>query len=408
MVATQRREVSAGRGRASKVLFLSTSYPTVERPWSAVFHRTACEALVRSGVDVRVVAPIPWVPGPLSTATSRWTTYHQTSRAYTMNGVRVERPRYLAPPGGNNWFWNHLAFRRAARSSLRREKVDFIHAQFGYPPGLAAAQIARNGGPPCVVVLHGSDVNVYPGLNRLNLTRFRTAIAGANEVLAVSGALAARAQELTGRLPLVRPIGLDLRNYDALPTREAARRQLGLRSDARYVLFVGYLCREKGVGLLLEALAAGVGKNVMGLFIGEGPMSEDVRRGHNAVSVGAKPNSEIPLWMRAANLFVLPSDSEGMPTVLVEAGAAGTPVIATRVGGIPELLSDGRGVMIPAGDLAALSIAIQAALVEEEATSDRAAALRRFVEREYDADQNAQRLVEIFERIRIPGTRELT
>ena len=160
--------------------------------------------------------------------------------------------------------------------------------------------------------------------------------------------------------------------------------------------------------MLLEALAAGVGPDVIGLFIGEGPMAEDVRRGRNAVLVGAKPNSEIPLWMRAVDLFVLPSDSEGMPTVLVEAGAAGTPVVATRVGGIPELLAEDRGVMMPAGDLAGLRIAIQVALAEEEATSRRAAALRRFVEREYNADLNARRLVGIFERIRIPGTRELS
>ncbi len=94
---------------------------------------------------------------------------------------------------------------------------------------------------------------------------------------------------------------------------------------------------------------------------------------------------------------MLPSFSEGMPTVLVEAGAAGLPVVASDVGGIRELLGDGRGSIVPAGDRPALVRAIDSVLSGEAEAAERANRLREYVARNYDADENARRTLGIYD-----------
>jgi teichuronic acid biosynthesis glycosyltransferase TuaC len=111
-------------------------------------------------------------------------------------------------------------------------------------------------------------------------------------------------------------------------------------------------------------------------------------------------NEQVPLFMRAADMQALPSYSEGMPTVLVEAGAAGLPVISTGVGGIPELLAGGRGYLIPAKSVEALRGAIKRVLTSPGEAAGYAERLGAIVRTRYDAWKNAQDLLELFQRLR--------
>jgi teichuronic acid biosynthesis glycosyltransferase TuaC len=251
-----------------------------------------------------------------------------------------------------------------------------------------------------VLTLHGSDVNRLPEINLVTRRCFTTAVREATFVSAVSKALAERTQHLTGRMPTVMPIGIDLRRYRELPDKAAARAALGLPEGARIVLFVGSLLEAKGVRLLARALDTLKGEDVLGVFVGGGPLLGAISSGGRRRCVGSVPNEQVTLYMRAADVLVLPSVAEGMPTVLVEAGAAGLPVIATSVGGIPELLKGDRGLLIAPDSLVGLVEALETVLAHPTTAAARARRLKDYVTVAYDVDESARAMMRVYESLR--------
>jgi teichuronic acid biosynthesis glycosyltransferase TuaC len=271
-----------------------------------------------------------------------------------------------------------------------------VHAHFAYPPGLAAAWLGRRLRVPSVLTLHGSDVNVFPDVNKKMRARVIGAVEAADVVIAVSQALAQRTEQLTRRRPAVMPIGIRLGRFRNAPSREIARQSLNLPAEALLVGYVGDLVRSKGLAEFLEGLRRLARDGIRGLVVGEGPFQSAVEAAEGVHFYGPQPNERIPLFMAAADVLVLPSYSEGLPTVLVEAGAVGVPVVSTAVGGVPELLDGGRGVLIPPRSVDALVEAVRAVLADRRGADERAARLSRHVADLYDADVNAARLVEVY------------
>jgi glycosyltransferase involved in cell wall biosynthesis len=141
--------------------------------------------------------------------------------------------------------------------------------------------------------------------------------------------------------------GVDMRLFHPGP-REAARERVGIADADPLLLFVGNLVAVKGLDVLMDALATllSLGTKFQCAILGEGPLKADLRSRINARGLGARvrlmgprPLEELSDWYRAADLVVLPSRSEGVPNVLLEAIACQTPFVATRVGGIPEIAS---------------------------------------------------------------------
>jgi teichuronic acid biosynthesis glycosyltransferase TuaC len=379
-----------------RILFLVTDFPSKGHPASGIFHKTQAEALERLGVTVDVVAPTPAVPLGLHLIKRRWGSYYDVPRRYTEGSIQVWRPRYIhwplrlrVGPGAEK------AFGRAALRA-HEGKPDLLHAHFAYPAGLAAAWLARRRKMPSVLTLHGSDVNVLPGISRKNRTRFVRAVKAASAVIAVSGSLAQRTEQLTGRRPVVMPVGIRLGLFQNAPSRAVARESIGVAQDSRLVAYVGQVARPKGLAEFREALARLSAERVSGIVVGDGPLLPEMEAASNIRCYGPQSNERIPAFMAAADAVVLPSYSEGLPTVLVEAGAVGTPVVATEVGGIPELLGGGRGELIPPRSVDALTAAIRSILKDRDAAIDRAKRLRAHVAEVYDADQNATRLLELY------------
>jgi teichuronic acid biosynthesis glycosyltransferase TuaC len=193
------------------------------------------------------------------------------------------------------------------------------------------------------------------------------------------------------------PIGIRLSHFENAPSRESARRSIGLPVDSPVVAYVGKVARNKGISEFLEAMQRLAREGTQGIVVGEGPLRLEAEGVRAIRCYGTQPNERIPLYMAAADVLVLPSYSEGLPTVLVEAGAVGIPVIATSVGGIPELLGSDRGVLIPPRSSDALVEAIRAALTDRRTAAERTERLRRYVIELYDADRNALRLLELYE-----------
>jgi teichuronic acid biosynthesis glycosyltransferase TuaC len=250
-------------------------------------------------------------------------------------------------------------------------------------------------------------LNTWPDQHPDRVPDLRAAIRAASVVIAVSAALAARVEAIAGTTALVLPLGSNHRSLAAFAaTREQARADLGLVDGRIIVLFVGNLLAAKGVRELVDAVVSSGGR-FLGVFVGDGPergYGIDDPRGARCIQYrGARPHDEIAAYMSAADVLVLPSQREGLPTVLVEAGSLGLPVIASAVGGIPELLADGRGALLRDVTTEAIADALVAFETDRSAARTAAAKLRSHVLAEHDVDANADRLLDAYRSIRWPG-----
>src|SRR5690606_4716037 len=138
--------------------------------------------------------------------------------------------------------------------------------------------------------------------------------------------------------------------------RDEARRLVGFDNGRRHLLFIGNLLPVKGVDVLLDACRALASRrddwclHLVGDGAGRAGLEQQARAlglADRVVFHGSRAHAELPEWLRASDLFVLPSRSEGIPNVLLEASACATPWVASDVGGIPEIVSLGAGTLVP-------------------------------------------------------------
>ena len=379
-------------------VWLVPAYPWEGQPVGGIFYQTQARALVRNGVDLTVASPTPAAPWPLPLLRPRWRLHATAPRVATDSGVSVIRPRYPAVAGEPNWARpDRLMASTVWRSRSSWSGAKLVHGHSAVT-GLAADRLARRTGLPLVLSFHGGDMNVWPERNPDRLDDLRAAVRHARLVTAVSAELVARIEAIAGVEVLLLPLGSDHRALAALSVpRDDARRALDLADDRIVVLFVGNLLTAKGVPELVDALLA-VGDRFVGVFVGDGPLlgrGTDDPRGAGRLSYrGALPHDEIAPYMSAADVLVLPSHTEGLPTVLVEAGSLGLPVIASRVGGIPSLLGDDRGTILPSVSAEAIEEALVTFEAHREEARAAATRLREHVLADHDVDANARILSE--------------
>lgn len=395
------RNVDRSRTRSgvTDVVWVTTAYPWAREPVAGNFHRTQTRALAAAGVAVTVVTPTPLAPWPLALR-PRWRLYADAPSRAIDEGVLVVRPRYLNVPGQPSWSAPDARMAGAAwaaRADWSGARV--VHGHYAIA-GLAAWRVARRAGVPLALTFHGSDLNLWPDEHPDRLDDLRTAVRDASLVVTVSLPLAERLRELTGASALHLPIGVDHRSLRAqtLP-RDEARQRFDIDATATVVLYVGNLLPDKGIRALVDAVAE-LDSTVCLEVVGGGPeagygLAEPRLAGRIAYR-GQQPPSEIPAWMSAADVLVLPSLREGLPTVLVEAGSIGLPVIASAVGGIPDLLADGRGALLPSLSAPDIAAALRAFCADRGGAANAATRLRAHVEADYDAAANAGRLADAY------------
>jgi glycosyltransferase involved in cell wall biosynthesis len=281
----------------------------------------------------------------------------------------------------------------AAAITRAAEDCDLIHAHFTVSTAAAlAAKLRRR--CPVVATVHGSDIFQVPKLP-LGAAFTRSTLRRTAAVTTVSSALRDACLALAVPEAQVRVVSnsVDTALYAPLPDDALARR------DPR-VLFVGSLIGRKGVDTLLRAFAEiapnlrRAGPDYRLVLIGDGPEEANLARlavelgiGELVEFGGFLPQAEVAACMRRASLFVLPSNEEGQGVVLLEAMASGTPVVATNVGGIPEVLGDltarGLGHLVDPGDVPALAAHMRAVVEDAAHWQELSTAGRRHVEQHY-------------------------
>lgn len=349
-----------------KLLVLTSHlFPNYKNPHAGSFVVEQVRHL-RKFCDITVLVPHPWVPPLLGKLSAKWRYYAQLPSEEVIAGVRVLHPRRIVIPKVNSWawmtfsvtlsYWHFLSqFSHRLASPFPRfsvSQIDLIEGHFAFPDGFAAAWLGRKLGKPSLIHVHETDVHTIPNESPL-LRRFVSwALRHADGVRAVSQAIADGAIALGAEAAKVQVIynGVDVQRFALMP-REVARQQLGIDPKRRYLLYVGRLVGVKGLDLLLNAAAMVMRQeqNLELLLVGDGPEKAQLQQKAERLGItsrthfiGVQPHDRIPLWMNAGDAFCLPSHKEGMPTVLLEALSCGTPVVATAVGGIPEVMADGE------------------------------------------------------------------
>jgi glycosyltransferase involved in cell wall biosynthesis len=363
-----------------RILCVTSLFPSRLQPNRGLFNWRHF-ARLKERAEVRVISPIAW--------TTAWRARRSGSRVASggrpeeWNGVAVEYPRYYYPPGawrGAHGSFLKMSIARSFRRAVAEFQPDIVYACYAYPDGWAAWRLAREADLPVAVKVHGSDLLLLPpGSGR----RRRTVemLLDINALCAVSNDLkncAVRLGISEARAHVIYS-GTD-RELFCPGDRRAARRALGLDSEGLRLLFVGNLVPVKAIPNLVEACAKlyASGLQFEADLIGDGHLRATLERQIAGLGLagrmhlrGSKQQTEMPQWYRAADLVVLPSLSEGVPNVLIEAVACGTPFVATNVGGIPEIAHLSPGALVPAGDPGALARAIDAALQNSEGAAAR-------------------------------------
>ncbi len=365
-----------------RILALTNLYPNPWQPLRATFNRQQFRALATGGEhEVQVIAPIAWA--------GEWSARGRTTasedlpedRKRLYDGMVIHHPRYLYTPKIlRGWYGRFFieSVRACFRGVVEQFRPDIVLGCWAYPDGWAAVQLAREADLPVAIKVHGSDlltIDDQPAKKRATSDALRSCDA----VIAVSRNLKERAVQLGADRAKVHIVynGVDT-NLFCPGSREEAARHVGLTSTDPLILFVGNLAPVKGLDVFLDSLATlkRDDRRFQCVLVGEGPLRASLESRIESLGLrgqvrlaGAMPPAQLPHWYRAADLFVLPSRSEGVPNVLLEAMACGTPCIASHVGGIPEIAPAQS--LVPAGDSSALASSIARALASgnRQATS---------------------------------------
>jgi glycosyltransferase involved in cell wall biosynthesis len=342
------------------VCLISSSYPSPAAPTRGAFVEDIALGLMADG-PVAVVAPLIY-PGDPAREVRRGIPV--TRFAFGSEG-RLLKEYGGAPP------WLMVRYMAAGLSACLRAArgAGCLFAHWVLPAGVIAAAAARLTGRPLVLYAHGSDICVYAERSAAYRALTRWTLGRARHVFAASRDIEGR---LTGRFGVppervsIVPCGVDTAVFH--PAADAGAAPAPPGGPVR-LLFVGDMVPPKGVDELVSAVlsARAQGAALALDLVGDGPLRAVLEARVEAAGAGDRvrfhgtvPRPAVADRLRTADCLVLPSHNEGTPVSVMEALTSGVPVVASRVGGIPDLVTEGTdGLLVPPGDPEALAAALR-------------------------------------------------
>ena len=399
------------------VVMVTTSYPRFPGDSVGTFIEPIAKSVAARGHEVHIVAP--WHPLVQRGKVEDGVYFHFYKYAPlpSLNvfgyaaalraDVKLRGAAYLAAPLAlaAGWF--------KAMRVAQKKRATIMHGHWVIPGGFMA--LAARPALPLVVSLHGSDIYVA---EKLALARraARTVFAHAGAVTACSTNLGQRALAL-GADPVtleVVPYGVDVERFRPRPqARDATRRQLGVPDGARLVFSAGRLVRKKGFEYLIDALPLMASRsNVILAIAGDGDLREELaaraRATHLAERIrfpGTLSQDDVGACLAAADVVVVPSvrdDSgnvDGLPNIVMEALASGTPVVATAAGGIASVVEDDRtGLLVPERQPEAIAAAVDRLIADAALGARLGAAARGLVTARFGWAAAAERFESAYRR----------
>jgi teichuronic acid biosynthesis glycosyltransferase TuaC len=348
-----------------KLAIVSSYFPIRDQPYRGqTAYKTAVE--LSSWMSLEAICPFTQYP--------RWFKpknfpHLRPDRDYSPKGVKTT---YLEYPGlpfitraSNGMVCEHYI-----REHVKRAQPDVLQSYWLYPDGYATVQVGRKLGVPVVLVAIGSDLNRIPDPVTKYFTR--KALSQADHVMTMSRYLLEKAVAL-GANPAKVSSHINGCDTNVFHRRDRAlcRAQLHIDAESRLIVYVGRLDMTKGLGELLHAAAAMIPKHprLQVALVGDGPASSTLQTltkqldmTQRVTFAGACNSEMVAQWLGACDLFSLPSYSEGSPNVVIEALNCGRPVVATTVGGIPELVDSAAAILVPPQNTEVLAQAFDTAL----------------------------------------------
>jgi teichuronic acid biosynthesis glycosyltransferase TuaC len=364
-------------GRPPRILSLCCLYPNPLLPDQGLFVQRRLRHLAELA-EIKVVSPFAIVQygSPKGKRLRLGGASHCPHRSED-GGVCVLRPRWFYPPlsGSLTPFWLSLQLLPVLARIRNEFPFEVIDAHFGHPEGIAGALLSSVLKVPFTMTLRGNE----PKHSKSRMGRFLMgwALRRASRVFTVSGRLRQFAIEMGAepRRVAVIPNGIDASVFFTRD-RAACRTQYGFAVDRPLIVCAGALVERKGHHRVINALAAmrtGENKPQLAIAGGRGPEGQYEEQLRSLVDrleltadvrfLGPLPPDQLAEVMSAADVCCLASTNEGWPNVVHEALACGTPVVATDVGAVPDMLAGGLyGVIVPIHDEAALRRGLEEAL----------------------------------------------
>jgi len=343
--------------------FFSTPYHSNRAPYNEQLFLA-----LKRYFQLEIVRPIAWTDllnyrltgGPKVTLPVQW------------NGIDIQFPTYFFIPRFAHRFNGRLYYYSIVSSLSRMAiKPDVVYTTWAFPDAYAAMLYAKQLGVPLVVRLHGGDINVVSKLSGV-LPKILEMLDYASLVVCPSSALKDEVVKLGANEANIEVMysGVDTERFYPGDRKDCCA-TLGLEEQVKRIIYVGNFKREKGVNDLVKAVSVlrKTRDNFELLLVGKGEERDNLVELVDELSInkyvkliGEVDHDQLGVWMGASDTLCLPSYSEGMPNVVLEALSCHINIVATRVGGIPEVLANSDRNLVSPGDITGLAAKLEESL----------------------------------------------
>jgi len=387
-----------------RILVATTLYPNANQSRHGIFVETRLRQLLKnSEVEAQVVAPVPWFPFKIASM-EQYSIYADVPKHEQRNGIEVFHPRYLVIPKIGMlltpFFLAISLFFCARKIRKNGFRFELLDGHYFYPDGVATALVAKMLKVPYLITARGTDINLISNY-KIPGKMIRWAARGAARNITVSSALKDKLTSLGVAADKVHVLrnGVDAELF-VMHDPQKIRRELSLIGTV--LVSVGNLVESKGHALVVQALKQLPDCNL--LIVGKGEQLTDLKRIADELNVSGRiryidevSQSDLVKIYSAADLLILASSREGWPNVLLESMACGTPVVATRVGGTPEIVTAPEaGCLIDERSVDEITKGIRALLESPPQSAE----TRRYVEA-FSWNQTIAELVDLLDSVMI-------
>ncbi|MBX3395805.1 MAG: glycosyltransferase [Phycisphaerae bacterium] len=387
-----------------RILAIASLYPLSHADNAGQARHVSFRALVAQGHDIEVIRPqmrlYQWISRDWRLKSGQ----HVPLR-YELDGVPVACPRFWRLPG-RYWrpyeaSWRYGPVARLVRRAHTAKPFDVIYGCELVSDGVVAVRLGREMKLPVMLSSIGSDAHTYPYQSKRAMTVTRKVLCEADLILVEGAGAVEDIRRLTTHTAPIHVFsrGIDLSRFEGALSKDAAREKHGLPRGRRLIVFVGTLNESKGVLVLAEAFAQIAPRHADAdlVYVGSGTMFDDIRTmtataglSDRVHLLGKRPFSEVPHILLACDVFCLPSFAEGLPKSVVEGMAAGLPVVATNVGGIPDVMSHGEcGILVSPRDVNGLAGALDRLLANPDEAARMGSVGQAIARTHFDTVKNA-------------------